>query len=86
MVILGASNLLPYSVFILFLLSVMFKKNSKRNNEKLAGVFGTKQMVQVSHRVEIKNKSMFLLAQEHTKDASQQGKNCLPEQTKSSGE
>jgi len=43
-------------------------------------------MVQVSHRVEIKNKSMFLLAQEHTKDASQQGKNCLSEQTKSSGE
>lgn len=43
-------------------------------------------MVQVSHRVEIRNKSVFLLAQDHTKDANQQGKNCLPEQTKSSGE
>lgn len=49
-------------------------------------VFSTEQMVQVSHRVEIENKSILLLAQEHTKDDDQQDKNYLREQTQSSGE
>lgn len=73
------------SFYSLFIVSDVLK-NSKKNNKKLAGVFGSEQMVQVSHRVEIKNKSVFLLAQDHTKDANQQGKNCLSEQTESSGE
>lgn len=92
-VISGASNLLPCCVFMLLLLSVMLKKKEKTFKIVIMNwqvmystVFSTEQMVQVSHRVEIENKSILLLAQEHTKDDDQQDKNYLPEQTQSSGE
>lgn len=51
-----------------------------------SSVSSTKQMAQISHRVEIKNRSVLPLAQGHTKDNDQQGQNYLPKQIRSAGE
>lgn len=50
-----------------------------------SSVSSTKQMSQVSHRVEIKKRSISLLAQGHTKDDDQQDQNHFPKQVRSAG-
>lgn len=50
-----------------------------------SSVSSTEQMAQISHRVEIKKRSISLLPQGHTKDDYQQDKNYLPKQIRSAG-
>ena len=90
MVTSSASNLLPCCVFMLLLLSVMFKKIIKIKiiNWQMvySSVSSAEQMAQVSHRVEVKNRSILPLAQGHTKDDDQQDQNYLPKQIRSASE
>lgn len=50
-----------------------------------SSVSSTKQMALISHRVEIKKRSISLLAQGHSKDDDQQDENHLSKQVRSAG-
>lgn len=50
-----------------------------------SSVSSTEQMAQISHGVEIKKRSISLLAHGHTKDDDQRDQNHLPKQIRSDG-